>query len=283
MLERLYIADMRFRFSQSRGHFPNVFLVEARQDTERPILHPHTYWLKYLILMLVRHRVNDGVKVRDVVSKCVDEFGYQMDLVLLALGSLYMISESRCIEFSGSTFSTVLNNRIRLTSRGRVLVGVGAESSQGQDAAAGTTGSYFPYCFELSYLQMVVDDYQLTVPTHLADLLKIDTDLRYALQDNGYRESMTKDLERRLRTVAIFTGVLEASFIAESFLRPAINSLRPDFYAIKERLKETIDAVCRNAGISESWKFKNLIDNQQIEKSTQYFLNYYREYTGFAV
>lgn len=244
VLERLYISNIHQRYSQSQGHFPNVFLVDSRVSEDRvtDIYHRHTYWLKYLLLRRIGSASREGISVQNILDEFCGDFGYEDGIVRLCLGSLAMVNESRCLEIIGSAKDECHDNLIRLTSRGRLLVGEDPRYK-------------FPYCFEFSYLQLVIDDHLLSIPIERSREIAVDSSLSYALDDGDkYYARMHSDLIKKLPATLVFLRVLKAAWSSECITRPKLAgvaaSIGPDFEHIYSNLRGAIGAICRQANIN---------------------------------
>lgn len=251
LLERIYIANGRLRYSQAQDHFPNLFLVDGMisERVIRDVRHRHTYWLKYLLLECIACDEGYGVSVEDILEGFVDELAFEEDIVRLALGSLAMVNESRCVEIVGAARDECKDNVVRLTERGKLLVGR-------HPAHRG------PYCFEWSYLQMVIDDYQLSLPDFIAPEIAVDASLRFAFQGGSeYSGAMTSDLRARLPATLKFVRVLEAAWREECRIRQGLedSAWGPDFEYIYDNLAGAIERVAVQAGI-EARRYTDLID-----------------------
>lgn len=240
LLERVYIADAHERYTQEQDHFPNLFLIDGMAiERKKRVVHKHTYWLKYILLKRIAQDGEAGSSVRDLVEECVDELAYEDGIVRLCLGSLAMVNESRCLELVGPAQDDCHDNLVRLTSRGKVLVGTHHEYQ-------------FPYCFELSYLQMVIDDHLLSLPKLLAERIAVQASLRAAFAEGDrYYGQMRENLARTLPATIVFARLLEASWAYEcesrsSRLREA--AYAPEFGAIYSRLSTAIRGIARQAG-----------------------------------
>jgi hypothetical protein len=272
LLERLYIADLHQRFSQSQGHFPNVFLVDGTVNEKviTNVVHRHTYWLKYLLLRRVGSAKLDGISIQDLLDEFCGDFNYEPDIVRLSLGSLAMVNESRCIEIIGAAQDECEDNIVRLTNRGRVLIG--------------EHRSYrFPYCFELSYLQMVVDDHLLSLPREIAQKIAVDTSLNYALTEGErYFARMRHDLSLKLPAALTFARVLEASWTEECIVRPklaaAAKSIGPSFQEIYATLEETIKKVSVQATQSPAPIIELLVALRANDSFDSFFRAYSDEF-----
>lgn len=241
VLERLYISNMHQRYSQSQGHFPNVFLVDGTvsEDKITNITHSHTYWLKYLLLKRIGSAARDGVSVQNILDEFRDDYGYEDGIIRLCLGSLTMVNESRCIEIIGAAKDECQDNLIRLTSRGRLLVGSDARYK-------------FPYCFEFSYLQLVIDDHLLSLPREYAKRIAVDSSLSYALDDGEkYYARMHADLSKKLPATLVFLRVLEAAWVSECKQKPKLagvaTDIGPDFESIYLNLRRSVIAIGQQA------------------------------------
>jgi hypothetical protein len=244
LLERLYISNLHYRYTQAQKHFPNLFLVDALVSEKiKKTIHPHTYWLKYLLLRRIGKAEGNGIAVRVLISEFVGRYKYSESLFRLAMGSLNMVNASRCIEFADVLGDDVADNRVRLTTRGKVLIGASNRYIQ-------------PYCFELSYLQMMVDDHLLSYPRHCADKIKVETNIGYALDpDESYIPRMNRDLPRKLIATLTFLRVLEAAWNSECKLRPSLASsakeIGPVFDNIYTGVVNTMAAVIEKARITD--------------------------------
>lgn len=178
-----------------------------------------------------------------------------------------MVNESRCIEILGAAQNDCEDNVVRLTSRGKVLIG--------------EHGSHkFPYCFELSYLQMVIDDHLLSLPREFSQKIAVDTSLSYALLDGEkYFSRMRPDLSLKLPAALTFARVLEASWTEECIVRPKLaavaKSIGPDFTRIFSSLEGTIRRVAVQATLSPA----PILDLLVTLRSTESFNDFFRAYS----
>lgn len=271
ILERLYIANMHQRFSQSQGHFPNMFLVDGtvNEDKVQGIQHVHTYWLKYLILKRIGLSERRGVSVQALIEEFCGALHYPTDIVRLCIGSLAMVNESRCIEIIGAAKEDSKENLVRLTKRGQLLAG-----------HSNNLPKQLPYCFQFSYLQLVIDDHLLSLPRPFANRIAVEGSLSYAIDPlPKYQHRMVTDLERKLPATLTFVRVLESSWNAEcrfnSALAAASSQLGPDFSRIYSELKGVVKAIASKAGINSAERLA-IIDNLTEDKSfDDFFVEYY--------
>lgn len=185
----LFALSQRQRYSQVECRFPNLFLVRGELGSSQNEIvpeglrapHRQTYWLKFLILDYVFQQKKLGRLVtRDSIlsvfarGSVLDGF-YEKHLVELVLGSLCQVDGSYCIDpeyGTGLEGNGVAVNDILLTSRGRFLVE--------------------RFCFSFEYLQLVVEDYMLELPT--ADALREFSD-GFSLPDNQDYSYLVKRYE----------------------------------------------------------------------------------------
>ena len=272
LLERLYIANMHQRYSQFQGHFPNVFLVDGTINEERieGAYHKHTYWLKYLLLRRIGLSEASGISVQDLLDEFVNHYGYEDKIVRLSLGSLAMVNESRCIEIIGAAQDECQDNLVRLTSRGQLLVGSHPKFR-------------FPYCFEFSYLQMVIDDHLMSIPHQLAQRIAIDTSINYALEDNErYYPRMRADLAAKLPATLAFLRMIEAAWTEECLSRrklaAAAMTLGPNFEKIYQNLTETVKKIAAQVAFDPN-KLLHQIEELRIDTSfDKIFSDYSNEF-----
>lgn len=207
----LYIANLLPRYSQERGHFPNLFLVDGlvqkKVDFEEAHKeHLHTYWLKYLLLSYINAQIEGTVTVGELNRLFVRKGHFDETIFLLALGSLATSEEFGCIEPDPGGFTSL--RRVRITERGKALV------SQWGDIKA-------QFCFSFTYLQLVVDDYLMSYPTSMFKKIYVaDIDLKYLFEDDlKYSKKNGDYLKAKMRCVLAFLKVLKESYKQEEELR----------------------------------------------------------------
>lgn len=268
LLERLYIANLHQRFSQAQGHFPNLFLVDGAVNEQQisDVHHRQNYWLKYLLLRRVGLGASSGISVQEILDEFVEQFGYEQKLVRLALGSLAMVNESRCIEIHGVAQDECHENLVRLTTRGQLLIGAHPKYR-------------FPYCFELSYIQMVIDDHLLSLPKPFSARIAVETSLNYAFESNdNYYHRMRHDLLAKLPAALTFTRVLEAAWNSECLFRPKLAAsaatLGPNFEKIYEHLIDTVKRVA----VQASFNPNQIIDQVTKLKDNNEFDLFFQQY-----
>jgi len=242
-LERIYITNMKRRYAQCKNHFPNLFLCDAWINPENVAQgvqcdHFHSYWLKYLILRLLseKEKGDQTISGREVITFFADVLGYEERFVRICLGSLCMVTESRCIEMDGSRDVLPADRTLSLTSRGRVLI----DGSQRKNK--------IPYCFELSYLQLVTDDFWLALPKeHINDIF-VDANLSYTFETGPrYQMGVSAYLSKKIFAAITFLRVLEASWSYE-LLRcgsqdEQLKKLAPDFNEIFDSVRYSIEGL----------------------------------------
>jgi len=224
MLLRLYITNMRKRYTQRHGHFPNLYLNDAlvmpseiHRDAHGS--HVHSYWLKYLILkFFVRRRDQERVKQvnsEDLIRKFVDVFKYEEHLVRLALGSLADPATSMCLNTVNPDRLLRHVEVLQLSDRGRILIG--------------DTPNRLPLCFSFDYLQLVTDDYLLALPKQIASRIFVDTDLGHTLKSGAvYAKGARNTLRKKIPAVLYFIKLLEHTFFAEANYRGNLAHLEQD-------------------------------------------------------
>ncbi|CAN7805288.1 metallophosphoesterase [Paraburkholderia hospita] len=237
VLLRLYIANMHKRYTERQGHFPNIYLNDCTIDAEekferahRP--HIHTYWLRYLILKYISSK--RGVcHSEPLVEFFVQRLGYEEHLVRLSLGILSDPSSCNCLEIVMPDQLKRHEEILGLSRRGLILV----EERGGRE----------PLCFSFDYLQLITDDYLLSLPRSVASEIFVNADLGHTLKDgHEYARGARNVLRAKIPAVIRFFLVLEASFHAEMRHREAeaaVESLMPDFRGIGEKLVSSIEAV----------------------------------------
>lgn len=220
-LALLYISDLRKRYSQLQGHFPNMFLVDGLiqkrpefADAHKP--HVHTYWLKYLILAYVNAQEGQTATERELRRLFVTVGDFDDTLFRLALGSLATSREFGCLDPEPGEYS--IPGRVQITDRGATLV------SEWRDRGV-------PFCLTFTYLQLIVDDPLMSYPLSMLSKIYISQiDLGYLFADEAtYINRNSEYLELKMKSVLALLRVLETAYGCEEELRPRL------FSQLKER------------------------------------------------
>jgi len=202
-------------FSQPTSKFPNLFLINGGAGGN-PFSHRVTYWLKWLLMAFIESRARRlgtrKVSLDDIYTVFSGGAGrgYEKRLVQECLGSL-----------SEADISNVLIAHKELTADGsRIRISAVELSNRGL------------YClsdlaFDFSYLQLIVDDPLLPLPSSARAALKIEEmGYAYVFKKQLYREHAAVMLESKTRAVFLFLDILRCAFEHE----------RKHYYAVFERL-----------------------------------------------
>jgi hypothetical protein len=218
-LMRLYLTNLRKRYSQKISTFPNIFLSDALID-HRPGFelahkpHKHTYWLKYLILRFVHQQPKHVALSADIVEFFTTDAKYEEHLVRLAIGSLADPCFSRCLDVIPRQQTSSNVQLLQLSERGKILLGTQTESFA--DGLA----------FTFDYLQLVTDDFWLALPTPWFSQIYVEASIAHTLKNNDtYKEGAKKTLEAKVPAALHFLRVLEASHDWEMNVRPELKRL----------------------------------------------------------
>jgi predicted MPP superfamily phosphohydrolase len=283
LLLRLYMTNMQKRYTQKQGHFPNLFLNDAKvfpdsnfENVHRE--HIHTYWLKYLILRWMSHQQVGKHKgqassemVFEVFSK---DFGYEEHLVRLAIGSLADPVTSKCLEIVTPDKIARHVELLKISRRGSILVDANENDN--------------PLCFSFDYLQLMTDDYLLALPECVASKIYVDADLGHSLKSGkDYSKGSRATLQAKIPAVLAFFRVLQISFSEEMKYRNANEKvvalkIAPDFPVLQRNLLDAIarlDSHFEDFESSESMPnprtvWKELLNNSDIDASIS---AYYRD------
>ncbi len=241
-------------YSQKQTDFPNLFLVRGNavdyreENNGTQIEHVHTYWLKFLMVEVIRclktgpaNELDDESKnvFRNVYEKykvdpvnLLKEFfskqdvaSFDEDLVGLCLGSLadenrYSVVEPKIREraINSDDYTTV---GFILTNRGHWLM---------QPREKGKRN-----CFSLVYLQLIIDDMHLEFPN-----IKCVTDdvfskvcensYKYISSDSNeeYRRGVERILIEKEIRIVTFLHILEQSLQYETRTKPNL------FYSLQK-------------------------------------------------
>ena len=242
-LLRLYLTNMRKRFSQKIGHFPNIFLVDGLIDI-RPgfesahVAHLHTYWLKYLILKYTSLQPSQQASSDKLISFFRDVGGYNVDIVRLALGSLADPNVGQCLDIIPKQQTAMHVQLLKLSNRGKILIEGFADCIEG------------PLCFSFDYLQLVTDDIWLSIPTPWIDQIFVDASIGHTLKNHKtYGEMTEKTLRNKVPAVLYFLRVLQASLSWEYLHRPKLaydkigKALLPNFAEIESQLFASFERI----------------------------------------
>lgn len=239
-LVRLYMTNLRKRFTQKLGHFPNLFLNDAVvgidgkfPEVHRP--HVHTYWLKYLLLKHITEQGSGRATFDELRELFVVDGGFQEHAFRLALGSLCTVDESWCLDVEYVGSDSYLR-RVRATDRGRFLV----SDAKSRD--------WVEFCLTFEYLQLVIDDYWLSFPEPWYSDIYVHADLGYSLKDAGtYGKENWEYLRQKSKAVLYFLRVLEASYQWEQSQRPKLfaahKGRRLEFGIIAESLLDEYEGI----------------------------------------
>lgn len=135
-------------YSQLHSRTPNLYVTNNQVDILLDSHPPHSYWLKRLLLLYIRHHNGRAVRPVDVLRTFIqDGSGYPDPLVRACLGSMSMASASCLIK--------VIRTPVR---DGRVVVISNLELT--------SRGIHFleKLCDRFFYLQLIVDDFLLPIP-----------------------------------------------------------------------------------------------------------------------
>lgn len=242
-LLRLYLTNLRKRFSQKVGHFPNIFLVDGLIDRrpgfeEAHCPHRHTYWLKYFILRYAFLRPSQQVSSDELYSFFHDIGGYEEEIIRLAIGSLADPNAGRCLDIVPKQQTALHVQLLQVSERGKLLI----------DGLADCRTD--PLCFDFDYLQLVTDDTWLALPSPWLSSIYVDASIAHTLKNHKYyREQAKRTLEKKIPAVIYFLRVLGASLAWECSFRPKLashqagRSLIPDFSIIEKHLFTSLGRI----------------------------------------
>lgn len=208
-----YILDNRALYSQMRSGFPNVFLISAEKSgkTTYPVQndkslrvlrakHPHTYWLKYLILRYIGTRDEFSTTTNEILdifcghpaeNQNSNTGKYSEVAVRLCLGSLTERVESNLLFAEKSIISkTVVISNIRLTKRANYML---------KDLL-----------WRFYYLQLIVDDHMLPLPytTEIRKKFSYSPEYNYKYLIQSYSDFSTATTKMVLKKVDQVTNFL---------------------------------------------------------------------------
>ena len=265
--ELLFFTSGRSNFSQIHEGMTNIFLINDRYRRENPVKtwdgeplfddkyldgHQQTYWLKYLILMLIRQTNSNKSNIINIFSKCKINEGYKINLIRLILFSLAEVKHGRLIKPSTSFGGKgkVHVSGIRCTPRGSRLI----------------EENLF---WTFDYLSLVVEDEWLEVPIMLANEFKDPVGYGFLFSESNaeFKRKYAVFLEEKAKNVFIFLLILEISLEFEKRSYPSIflklmdqDITFPDFSKIRQKVAEDILSKIEGFGQEDGNKILDAIE-----------------------
>ena len=270
-----FMLKGRRRYHQFNSEFPNIYLVNVKDRCptiqQETYQHPHTYWLKRLILHYIKQKEdeNEIVTTSNVLNifRASSGDGYDDFLIRKCLGSLAqakvsnMISAKRTKSVSGDTLEI---EDIMLTHRGR-------------------------HCLDhiidrFFYLQLIVEDFMLPLPRLFSSQFDYpDEDYGYIIEPvSQYGKKAKRMVSKKAKQVLLLLEILESSFNLERLKYKSVfdrlqneNIPLPDISRIKVKVRDEIRAIS-----SAQYNFINVSSlsnsiNSEKEKIDEYLFDAY--------
>ena len=274
-----YIMEGRSYYSQGSSGFPNMFLARGdvpsfeEENNGFLITHEPTYWLKYLMLMLISafeektdklpeqyvdsYSSNPHATIKEIFCP-LDDSGYDSQLVGLCLGSLanesrYAIAEPLMQHTVASSVGGFGYVGFKLTNRGNWII-----------KKALTVNHY-----NILYFQLLVDDPLLQLPKNcgLEKYFKKNIEVYNYLYDEDnakYQKGVSDILEAKIPRMILFTYILEHSYDYEKkkytkvfdILEDQLKLPRHNFKSIRENIYQSAAKILNrdSAEIENSFK-----------------------------
>lgn len=201
-----YFLNDRCRFSQCECKFPNIYLTvrQPRTATDQSYHHPHSYWLKRLILEYIWCKRGQQVYPGQVISVFSEGRGaYSEALVRECLGSLADGNVSNILRVDRHVLEEhmVIHN-VRLTDRGQHCMETVFDS--------------------FAYLQVIVDEWLFPLPKLNEGgqcagdrIFGYMDDYGYIAEASQYGMRLTNMIRIKARQVLYLLEVLGAALDAE--------------------------------------------------------------------
>ena len=234
------------RFSQMHSHFPNIYLVNIEQGEDCTNLdpysdehmHPHTYWLKWLIAKLIEVGMPYSGADYVRIFRGEEGDGYGEREIRKCLGSL---AEANLTNMARAHFERNPNHKNKLIITGMSL------TKRGKHCLEEIFQRFF-------YLQLLVDDDLLPIPRCIYDhfVYEDGRDYQYVTAgDHGtYWSEAKKMIKLKAKQVLLFMIVLEESLAIEMDIHASIfrrlakdGVVPPDLEKAKEGLLEELRAI----------------------------------------
>lgn len=212
-----YGTDGRRRYSQFLGNLPNLFLINAAVpsnefavDPNFKAAHPLTYWLKWLMLSIVRARKDYVISSEEIIQILSggNRRAYPENLVRYVLGALTEVPASELIEVEvgadGDGGQQGFVRNMHLTERGEFLLG--------------------EFCCKFSYFQMVIDDWRMLIPnTFQSEFEYLEPDYSYLVaHDRDYGHAVTRTVQNRGIQALKFSLLVDEALKWEKLLYPNV-------------------------------------------------------------
>ena len=215
-----FMLANRRRYSEFFTKFPNIYLCNIHESEDDHITtmagakgqsrippwsqHSYSYWIKHLILAYVAHK-NDAqqmVKIGDVIDVfCgTPPTSYDDSFVRLMVGSLAENHAANLIRVGREMLNdrNLTTGALRVTPRGRQCL-----------------DHIFDRFF---YLQLIVDDYMLPLPTQCSDTFAFEAKVNYSyLSSEGHvYGDLTKRMVQKKSILTLkFLAILSIAFETE--------------------------------------------------------------------
>ena len=188
-ITNIFLVNNRYRKSQNPETLEGERLFSDKQLRD----HPHTYWLKYLILHLVDSVSTDKETIESLFSKTG---AYDKNLVNLVLFSLSEVRHGRLVrpKLIISSAGKVNGMGLEVTNRGKRLF----------------KGNYF---WSFFYLSMVVEDAWIEIPNVLREDFQNPIGFGFlgAKNSKTFDDQFTKFMKEKIKNVFLFISILQES------------------------------------------------------------------------
>ena len=148
-------------FSQLHSRTPNLYVVNNHCKQLESGAHPHSYWLKRLLLTYIYQRAPNAVWPEHTIKIFTQNgHGYSESLVRACLGSISMANASCLVQIVRSPVrdgELVRITNLTITARGQHFLTA--------------------ICDRLFYLQLIVDDFMLPLPNSMESLCRFEDDM----------------------------------------------------------------------------------------------------------
>ncbi len=257
MLILLYMNNVQTRYTQFNNHFPNMFLNDCVVSYNPTFArahepHMHTYWIKYFLLKYISKKNN--VTADEIVQLFVGENKYEENFVLHVLGSLCTTNEFSCVEIDyTSTHKDFMKYILTSTNRGNFMM----SPQDNLFSSNPYTRNKVDFCFRFIYLELVVDDYLLSIPKQFINSIYIEDDnykhLFMGFEKYGKRSLL--HIQRKSKAVIHFLKVLFVALEVEREKKDGLYEslsqmqLIPDEKVVISSIKHELKILCTKMDI----------------------------------
>ena len=252
-----FMLKGRRRFNQFKSEFPNIYLVNIKDDFDNRVSSiyqtPHTYWLKRLILHFIKQKQGEGEVV--TTSNILNTFAVDDNYGINKSAGTNAYNELLVRKCLGSLAQAKVSNMISVKRK----VSVELDKLDVEDIFLTPRGEHcLDHIFDrFFYLQLIVEDYMMPIPRLLASYFTYpEEDYGYIMEPvSEYGPKAKRMIEKKSLQVLFLLEILEISYECEVVKYSSVfkclhdQGIRlPDISAIRNGVRKEISALVASQG-----------------------------------